>query len=282
MSSAGDNLRVEREAQGISLREISEYTKISVRFLKAIEEEKIELLPGGIFNKSFVRHYAGYLGLDQERTVAEYFEEVEAAQDDANPPVAVPPNDGMAPSADGYIPLILTAIALGAIVIGIAYAIYRFTDREPASDSPAAMASAAPGNLSAGTASQAATAIDASPGPPAQTQLEKAPALAAAMQETRQGRVNPPAPAAGSFLLQIDSLREVWLSIIADGETEWEGFLQPQQTRRVRANEAIQMHVGDAGGIALFLNGRPLPPAGEDGEVKRLTISASGLSELAP
>ena len=280
MSSVGENLRVEREARGISLREISDHTKISVRFLKAIEEGKIELLPGGIFNKSFVRHYAGYLELDQERTVAEYFEEVDAAQDDANTQAAAPPNDGMAPSADGYIPLILTAIALGAIVIGIAYAIYRITDREPASDSPAAMASAAPGNLSAGTASQAATAIDASPGPPAQTQLEKAPALAAAMQETRQGRVNP--PAAGSFLLQIDSLREVWLSIIADGETEWEGFLQPQQTRRVRANEAIQMHVGDAGAVALFLNGRPLPPAGGDGEVKRLTISASGISELAP
>ena len=280
MSSVGDNLRVEREARGISLREISDHTKISVRFLKAIEEGKIELLPGGIFNKSFVRHYAGYLELDQERTVAEYFEEVDAAQDDANTQAAAPPNDGMVPSADGYIPLILTAIALGAIVIGIAYAIYRITDREPASDSPAAMASAAPGNLSAGTASQAATAIDASPGPPAQTQLEKAPALAAAMQETRQGRVNP--PAAGSFLLQIDSLREVWLSIIADGEIEWEGFLQPQQTRRVRANEAIQMHVGDAGAVALFLNGRPLPPAGGDGEVKRLTISASGISELAP
>lgn len=268
MSSSGDNLRVEREAQGISLREISEYTKISVRFLKAIEEGKIELLPGGIFNKSFVRHYAGYLGLDQERTVAEYFEEVEAAQDDANPQVAVPPDEGMASSATGYIPLILTAIALGAIVIGIAYAIYRFTDREPASDSPAAMAS------------QAETASGASSGPPAQTPLEKAPALAAAMQETRQGQVNN--PVAGSFLLQVESLREVWLSIIADGEVEWEGFLQPQQTRRVRANEVIEMHVGDAGGVALFLNGRPLPLAGEDGEAKRFTISASGLSELAP
>ena len=268
MSSAGENLRVEREAQGISLREISEHTKISVRFLKAIEEEKVDLLPGGIFNKSFVRHYASYLGLDPERTVAEYFEEVDAAQDDANPQVAVSPNDGMATSAAGYIPLILTAVALGAIVIGIAYAIYRFTDREPASDSPAAMAS------------QAETASGASSGPPAQIPLEKAPALAAAMQETRQGRVS--SPVAGSFSLQVESLREVWVSIIADGEPEWEGFMQPQQTRRVRANEAIEMHVGDAGGVTLSLNGNPLPPAGEDGEVKRFTISASGLSELAP
>ncbi len=282
MGSAGENLRVEREARGISLRDISEHTKISVRFLKAIEEEKMDLLPGGIFNKSFVRHYAGYLGLDQERTVAEYFEEVNAGLDDTNRQTAAPPSDAMAPSMTGYIPLVLTAIALGAIVIGIAYAIYRFTDREPASDSPAAMASAAPGNLSSRTSSRTETATGASSAPPAQTQLEKAPALAAAMQETRQGRVNSPEPVAGSFLLQIDSRREVWLSIIADGEAEWEGFLQPQQTRRVRANEAIQMHVGDAGGVTLSLNGNPLPPAGNDGEVKRFTISASGLSELAP
>lgn len=279
MGSAGENLKNEREARGISLREISDHTKISVRFLKAIEEEKVELLPGGIFNKSFVRHYAGYLGLDEDQTAAEYFEEVGRDREAANPQVMASPKAEMLQPNAGHLPLILAAIVLGVIVVGIAYAIYRLINQETASDSPAAMVSAAPGTLSSETAPQAETATGASSGPPAQTPLEKAPALAAAMQETRQGRVNSRELVAGSFLLQIESLREVWLSIIADGEPEWEGVLQPMQTRRVRANEAIQIHVGDVGGVALTLNGRPLPLSGGDGEVKRFIISANGIFE---
>ncbi|MCH7979003.1 MAG: helix-turn-helix domain-containing protein, partial [Acidobacteria bacterium] len=131
MSSAGENLKNEREARGISLREISEHTKISVRFFKAIEEGKMELLPGGIFNKSFVRHYAAYIGLDEQQTVAEYFEEVRREQEAANPQVIASPKEGMLRPTGGNLSLIFAAIVLGVILlVGIAYALYRFSDRE--------------------------------------------------------------------------------------------------------------------------------------------------------
>jgi len=70
LSSFGETLRRERELRGIDLREVAEATKISVRFLQALEQDRVDILPGGIFPKAFVRQYARHLGLDAERLVA--------------------------------------------------------------------------------------------------------------------------------------------------------------------------------------------------------------------
>ena len=72
MASFGENLKREREMRGVTLEEISASTKISVRFLKALEGEDLAQLPGGIFTRSFVRAYAKYLGLDEDHIMAEY------------------------------------------------------------------------------------------------------------------------------------------------------------------------------------------------------------------
>ena len=280
MGSVGENLKNEREARDISLREVAEYTKISARFLQAIEEERLEILPGGIFNKSFVRHYAAYLGLDEQQTVAEYFEEVVQDQEVGNPLEAASPKDEMLQPTGGNLRSIFAAIVLGIIVVGIAYAIYRLTDREAVSASPDA-ASAAPDRPSSGTGSRAEAVTGTPSGVAAQPLLKKTPALTAAIEETRQGRASRREPAAAPLLLEVASLRTVWLSVTADGDLQWEGILEPQQSHRVQANEIIQIHVGNAGGLALTLNGNPLPSAGDDGEVKRLTISVDGFTEPA-
>ena len=72
MGSFGERLKREREMRGVTLNEISLSTKISTRNLSALETERFDQLPGGIFNKGFVRAYAKYLGLDEEQTVADY------------------------------------------------------------------------------------------------------------------------------------------------------------------------------------------------------------------
>jgi cytoskeletal protein RodZ len=72
MGSFGDRLKKEREQRGITLDDISLTTKIGTRLLRALEEEKFEQLPGGIFNKGFVRAYARHVGLDEDQTVADY------------------------------------------------------------------------------------------------------------------------------------------------------------------------------------------------------------------
>jgi cytoskeletal protein RodZ len=74
MGAFGEKLRRERELRGVSLREIADGTKISVRFLQALEEDRIEALPGGLFPRAFVKQYALFLGLDVERLVAEFVE----------------------------------------------------------------------------------------------------------------------------------------------------------------------------------------------------------------
>jgi cytoskeletal protein RodZ len=68
----GEKLRRERELRGITLEEVAVATKIGTRNLRALEEEKFSQLPGGIFNKGFVRAYAHYVGIDEEQAVGDY------------------------------------------------------------------------------------------------------------------------------------------------------------------------------------------------------------------
>ncbi len=68
----GEHLRREREMRGVSLDEVSQATRIGTRFLEALENEHWKDLPGGVFNRGFLRSIARYLGLDEEALVAEY------------------------------------------------------------------------------------------------------------------------------------------------------------------------------------------------------------------
>src|SRR6266851_2817627 len=61
-----------RQRSGISLEQIAENTKISLRFLRAIEAEEFETLPGGIFSTSYLRQYAAAIGYDEAELLAHY------------------------------------------------------------------------------------------------------------------------------------------------------------------------------------------------------------------
>lgn len=61
-----------RQTKGISLEQIAESTKISIRFLRAIEDEEYDKLPGGIFNTSYLRQYAAAVGIDEGKLLAHY------------------------------------------------------------------------------------------------------------------------------------------------------------------------------------------------------------------
>ena len=68
----GEQLRLAREGRGIPLREISDQTRISMHYLEAIEMNDYKRLPGGIFNRSFVKAYARYVGYDEKEAVDGY------------------------------------------------------------------------------------------------------------------------------------------------------------------------------------------------------------------
>jgi cytoskeleton protein RodZ len=70
--SIGEKLRLARETRGIALRDISDQTRISMRYLEAIESDDYRRLPGGIFNRSFIRAYAKSIGYDEQQAIDEY------------------------------------------------------------------------------------------------------------------------------------------------------------------------------------------------------------------
>src|SRR5947209_18755463 len=71
MNSIGETLRRERVRRNLQLDQISHELKISARFLEAIEDERFDKLPAGVFAKSFVRQYARFLELDDEELAAQ-------------------------------------------------------------------------------------------------------------------------------------------------------------------------------------------------------------------
>ncbi len=88
MGQFGEDLRRERESRNIALDTITDSTKISSRHLSALEQERFEHLPGGVFNKGMVRGYARVVGLDEdiwvERYLSAYRESGLLKQDDAD------------------------------------------------------------------------------------------------------------------------------------------------------------------------------------------------------
>jgi cytoskeleton protein RodZ len=137
--SFGERLKRERELREVTLKEVTVATRIGTRFLEALENEEWSKLPGGVFNRGFVRSVARYLGLDEENLLAEY----DMAR--GGDPLA-----DIAPLAENPIPSppkwILPAIALGAlllIVILVAAGVYgwrRYSAHRKAKESSALVA----------------------------------------------------------------------------------------------------------------------------------------------
>ena len=69
VASIGEQLRLAREGRGIQLRDICEQTRISVHYLEAIEANDYKRLPGGVFNRSFIKAYARHVGYDEREAI---------------------------------------------------------------------------------------------------------------------------------------------------------------------------------------------------------------------
>jgi len=105
----GEHLKRERELREVSLDELSRATRISNRFLQALENEEWGKLPGGVFGHGFVRSIARYLGLSEEALLGEY--DLARAE---KLPTAVPKPEAPSPSSPKWIPL---AGVLGSLLL---------------------------------------------------------------------------------------------------------------------------------------------------------------------
>jgi cytoskeleton protein RodZ len=115
----GERLKRERELREVTPNEIVVATRISLRFLDALENEDWEKLPGGVFNRGFVRAIARYLGLDEENLLAEY--DLAYGDESANGPVSA---EQRIPSPPKWIAVALALAALAVLAAAIAAGVY--------------------------------------------------------------------------------------------------------------------------------------------------------------
>ncbi len=120
MGAFGQRLKREREMRGIGLEEIATSTKIGIRMLRALEDERFDLLPGGIFNKGFVRAYAKHVGIDEEQAVADFL----VATGEVTAPSAAEPEPEARPAASSTSRWLIAAAVLVVLAI-VAFAVWK-------------------------------------------------------------------------------------------------------------------------------------------------------------
>lgn len=137
-ASFGEQLRLAREARGITLREISDQTRISTRYLEAIESGDLKRLPGGIFNRSFIKAYARYVGYDETEALEAYARTAREMGDSPDEVSTTPYKSHVYTDGSGtrspLITLLLTILVLAILSLAV-YAILHWYQRRDASES---------------------------------------------------------------------------------------------------------------------------------------------------
>jgi len=290
MASIGAYLRELRERRGISLDEISRATRIAPRYLEALESDRFTALPAPVFTRGFILAYCQSLGESADDALALYdsHEEVPAAVPRANPtPVARPPRNESEPRSRSAV---LVSFVL-MVILGMAlFAVGVMTrpNREERVDLGAPTIAQAPAPSTASgppTASEDPVPTNVRPSTPA----TQTPALAASPPATSvpAGAVitpEPPRPAgpAPSWLPQVQAAtggvgspyrliarasEATWIRVRTEDGHSSEETVPAGQTREWVSDRPFVLTLGNAGGVTLELNGRPLPPLGPSGTV---------------
>ena len=248
LASFGEELRREREIRGISLKEISDATKISKRFLEALERNDHKTLPAPVFTRGFVREYARYVGLNSEEMVNRY--NFAAANDDRieKPPqvekyAKVPPKDiSPKPSPKRGIPPVyakvngnlIALVLIAAALVAIAWYAIQRKQRIDAAEAAQPIPVATPKTTAA---------------VPADTK---------------------PAVDDAALRMVIEADGSSWLELHADDDRVFYGDFEAGMRKEFEAKEQFRFaRIGNAAGLRITVNGVPVPRLGEEGEVVR-------------
>ncbi len=232
MTSLGAYLRAQREERGVSLDNLIRETRISRHVAEALEEDRYEALPAPVFTRGFIRAYLRHLGLPADGALAFYAAKLE-------PPVIPSPARVPVRSVSRrYAPV--TVCLASALILSVGLYAYVALTRQPSAPlavEPAPVPTPAP--------------------PPLERPKGEAPASGTAEAET------------ASLRLVVRATEPTWVRVETDaGETKQE-LLPVDAVREWWAQSRFILTVGNAGGIRLELNGRPLPPLGRSGQVVR-------------
>ena len=246
-TSLGNTLREERLRQKMDLAVITAQTRICPAILEAIEKDQFDLIPGGAYRRSFLRQYACALGMDSEAVVAEFKNQYE----EPPLPLPVPPKR----RRRRYLADVLWAFVAVASLV----AVYRAMESKHAALK---------------RREEALAQLRPTPRPtPTPT-----PAPAPVQSQPSQTVVaSPPAPVHVAFT----ATEPVWVSVKCDGNVSYAGVLEGPESRTFDATGAVTALIGNAGGLAISLNGRPVGPLGAHGEVQMLELTPSGAHRIS-
>jgi len=252
----GERLKREREMREVSLKEVTSGTRIGPRFLEALENEEWEKLPGGVFNRGFVRAIARYLGLDEENLLAEY--DMARGGQEAMP--APHPYENKLPRPPIWVPLLaalaLLVVAAGLIAGGV-YGWRRYTAYRAAKHaSSTALLPAAQIEMQAGAVTP--SSVTAEP-----------------VSDNSASSTVAPVP----LDLAVSASAATRVRILGDGALLLDAELPAGQTRHFAASKQFEVTAADSSAVLLELNGRAMPPVGTPGASGTIVLSQKDLKQ---
>jgi cytoskeletal protein RodZ len=239
----GDALRRAREARNLSLREVSDQTRITRRHLEAIEADDYKQLPGGIFNRSFVKAFARAVGYDVDAAVNAYLkvarESAESYDDVATTRQGSRIYMDDIPSRSPILTAILSLIIL-AIISLAAYAGLHYYRRN------------------AERAAQPKTPVTNASN--ARTPGQNVPAnVAASANQPASTSASANAPAVLKVSVRANG-EEVWIRTLTDGvaSSSWNGTLKPSEVKEINADQSLKLEYAKikAAALEVTINGR--------------------------
>jgi cytoskeletal protein RodZ len=270
MNSVGRILRSARERQGRAVAEIADELCLTHQYLRAIEDDDVKSLPGTFFYKNFVRQYAAIVGV-KEAEIRSSIEALAAAVEEPALPgtPAQPPVRSLDPIVADSNRRYFANTRLGVSVAGLVAVLLACSGFYAWWSRPAEASAIKPRSLPAvvQTAVQPAVQIASQP-------LAQAPpqVTAEAATETVDG-IN-------QVVLNLSATEKTWLSITSEGKHLFSGFLEPSQTKTLTSLDAARMTVGNAGGIEVRLNGKPIGPIGKSGQVRVVVFTPDNFEVL--
>ena len=289
MNELGHELREAREAQGFSLAEAEDRTRIRQKFIAAMETEDWDALPGDVPTRGFLRKYATFLGLDPEAVVGMYERRsnVSTAQSDATQVPAERALDyrpielALAEEPPRRIPwrgIVLLLVLVGVVAAG--WWIYAFRPNwinnlvALPQNLPQAADLIALEPTATATLVEQSNRVTATPTDTAQPDAASTPAPAVIVESTAPAGVQATAepietvPAASDLMrLKLDLLARSWIRLVIDGQVASEAVMEQGDGGDWEARELIVLRTGNAAGVKVTLNDEDLPFLGGPGEV---------------
>ena len=293
MGSLAADLKTEREKRKTSLAQIASDTRINLHYLESLEEGRYGDLPGGMYNRAFLRAYCESLNLNLPEIMQRYEVEVAAPMDKLpKPRVHIPQtSSSLKPN-----PVLIWSLALLISAIGIFFsrnwiaAVFSpYFSRRPAASMPHELAqkpapppsapSAPPEGIQTAEPSAApvGTLPGSSPTIPETAQTEPAPSTSIA--QTTAGPDSAPPPLQSSLQLEVGVTQQCWISIEQDGVRSFRKLMNPGDVQRLYAEEQFFIIAGNAGGVRLRINGKPAKSLGKPGEVVRILLNKKNLQD---